>query len=601
MAPRAELRSPPRAAAAEGPLDRVLRIDTPEQVSLELPLAGPGSRFAALLVDGLVLIVAGLAVGLPIAWAGSIGLFSSGLVVALLAVLGVALFWGYFFAFEAFAAGQTPGKRLLRLRVVQEGGHPLSLRAAAVRNLLRIVDLQPGTLCLLGGLSMLVDSRGRRLGDLAAGSVVVRDLPLDFPPPPPGGRSLESPRLADEAYAALESFVERAEHLSPQVRRRLGERLADSLRRFEAAPLGGDPGAFLEQFYAEERRRRIGARRTTELGTPSGAALLDRQRGRWEALRADVAELRRLTLARTKEERVAQFAARYREAAADLARARTYGASARTLFALEHLLGSAHHLFYRREEQTFGRLLHYLTAGFPRLVRRLRAPLTVAAVLFGGSALFGFALVIGSEDRERLLVPAVMIERAEHAQDNPQDDYRDTWQDVWMGSDALSGFLMANNIQVALLAFAGGLAVGLGSAVLLVLNGLHLGTAFAAFANRGVLDNILAFVAPHGAIELTAIAIAGGAGLWLGSAIWFPGRAYKSVALVARAREAASCLGGVILLLVLAGLIEGFVSPARLPDGVKLLAGAVAALWLSSYLGFAGRVGVGGARATPAA
>lgn len=571
--------------------DRVLRIDTPERVSVEFPLAGLGSRFGALLLDGAIALalLLGAFVALVVLRQIVGDFVSDQLITAVIVAIGVAVLWGYFFVFEAFFDGQTPGKRAFGVRAVLDGGHPLTVQAAAVRNLIRLIDLQPGLLCLVGGFVMLLDSRGRRLGDLAGGSVVVRELPIRFPDAADVTVASGPPRLDDEGFAALEAFIDRKDGLTGKVLVKLANSLSTTLAAVDARREREGPLAHLVRFHAEERARRAHARLATEAGAPAAMSLLRAKKTRWEALRGRLRRLRRGGLRRIGEDDVADFAARYRELSADLARARTYGASARTVFALERLVGAGHNVFYRPEGQAHRRLLRFVGGGFPRLVRRLWAPILAGALLLLGPAALGYVLVRGDVEMERLLVDSSMIARAEKAVADPGADYRDTWEGVWMGSDALSVFLIANNVQVSFLCFAAGVLLGLGSAWLLAYNGLAFGTVLAAFANRGVLDNIGLFVLPHGVIELTAIVIAGAAGMWMGSGVWFPGRRTRRAATAERAREAVALMAGVIGLLVLAGLIEGFISPSRLPEPVKLLAAGGAAVWLFTYLGLTGR------------
>jgi uncharacterized membrane protein SpoIIM required for sporulation len=143
-------------------------------------------------------------------------------------------------------------------------------------------------------------------------------------------------------------------------------------------------------------------------------------------------------------------------------------------------------------------------------------------------------------------------------------------------------------VQVTFMAFAGGILAGLGSAWILLLNGVMLGSVVAAFANVGQALHLLTFVLPHGVIELTAICISGGAGLWMGSAFLLPGRRTRREVLVTRGREAVSLIGGTALMLVIAGLIEGFISPSELPREVKLTLAAFFALAMVAYFVFAG-------------
>ncbi|QDU68593.1 stage II sporulation protein M [Engelhardtia mirabilis] len=571
--------------------DRVLRIDTPERVSVEFPLAGLGSRFGALLIDGTLILLAFIVVALVVVLVGQqyLGVVSPELAIALVVAAIAFLIWGYFFFYEAFSDGQTPGKRLFGVRAVLAGGQPLTIQAAALRNLIRIIDLQPGTSCLVGGFVMLIDSRGRRLGDLVGGTVVVRELPIEFPDVTEVAASGGAPRLDDAGFEALESFVDRADELRPEVLLKLGRRLSNSVAKIDPPREGETPAEHLIRFHAEERVRRATARLSTEAGAPAAMALLRSKRSRWEELREGLPRFRRGGLRRVGEDEVAELAARYREVSADLARSRTYGASARTLFALERLVGAVHNVFYQPRSDAGRRLWAFMSRGFPALFRRLAWPIGISGLLLVGSAGLGYGLVRGDAKMERLLIDSSIIARADEARANPDADYRDTWEGAWMGSDALSVRLIANNVQVALVCFAAGLLFGLGSAASIAFNGLHLGTALAVFANRGVLHNIGLFVLPHGIIELTAIVIAGGAGMWMGSGIWFPGRRTRTAATATRAREAVSLIAGVAGLLVIAGLIEGFISPSRLPDVVKLLVAAGAATWLVFYLGLTGR------------
>jgi len=149
--------------------------------------------------------------------------------------------------------------------------------------------------------------------------------------------------------------------------------------------------------------------------------------------------------------------------------------------------------------------------------------------------------------------------------------------------------IMSNNVRVTFLAFAAGILAGVGTALVLVFNGVQLGAVAGVFANYGANLQLWSFVLPHGLIELTAICIAGGAGLWLGSAFLLPGRMTRREALVVRGREAVSLIGGTAVMLVVAGLIEGFISPSDLPREVKLTLAALFALAMVAYLALAGR------------
>ena len=568
--------------------DPSMRVVTPEHVSIEYPLAGMGSRFAALLVDALILMALVLGLPLVLGVTGALALVPSGLAIGVWILYGFVTLWGYFIFFEGLRDGQTPGKRVLSVRVVMEGGYPVSFEAAAIRSLIRFVDVQPFPSCLVGGFAMLVGGKTKRLGDLAAGTVVVRELPVSFPSDQEVSPGVGAPELSDEAFRALEMFVDRRGSLDATTVARLARQILDKMPTAATRLDPPDPVERLGVLYRDEAARRHAARLALRAGSPAAMQLLRTKRDRWERLREEIRRVRRTGLKSVGERQVGTFAARYRELSADLARARTYGASPETLFALERLAGAAHNLFYRPAKRTFGGVGHWISSGFPRTVRRLWLPIAVATVLLYAPGIVTFSLIRTQPALEAQLTSAEVILRAERARE-PGTDYRDTWGEVWLGSTFLSSAIIANNIQVSFLAFAGGVLAGFGTAFILITNGLSLGSVLGVFANRDVLGNIGLFILPHGVIELSAITIAGGAGLWMGSAFVLPGRQRRLVALVERARDAVALVAGASVMLLVAGLIEGFVSPARVPTLLKLGWAGVAAAGLVAYLTLGGR------------
>ena len=157
-----------------------LSIETPEQVALVFPVAGLGSRFVALLLDHLIQFGAVVVVGLLLAAVAAAmrvrdleSLASKWLIAGVTFALFL-LFWGYFALFEAFWHGQTPGKRAMQLRVIKDAGRQITLFESLARNLLRAVDYLP-VAYLAGVITMLCNRRNKRLGDLAAGTIVVHE------------------------------------------------------------------------------------------------------------------------------------------------------------------------------------------------------------------------------------------------------------------------------------------------------------------------------------------------------------------------------------------------------------------------------------------
>ena len=240
-------------------VQETLRIATPEGVSLELPLAGLGSRFVALLVD---FVLQGLAftlliVVLVVADAGGYA------ATAIVAVAVFALLFAYPVAFELGAGGRTPGKRWSNLRVVCDDGSPVTFRGSALRNVLRLVDILPA-LYLVGTIAIFATRNNQRLGDLAAGTLVVREpreaavvahAPVEVAEP---GElpAWDVSGLREAELVALRRFLERRDALDAAPRNLLARDLAKRLRP-SVGGVGGDlpPERFLELIAALRRIR----------------------------------------------------------------------------------------------------------------------------------------------------------------------------------------------------------------------------------------------------------------------------------------------------------------------------------------------------------
>jgi uncharacterized RDD family membrane protein YckC len=203
-----------------------LQIDTPENVTFDYDVAGIGSRFLSALVDTLLILLLQVIVfGTLILLAGMDGLFSSDAptwMIAVLSLVAFVFFWGYYIFFEILWNGQTPGKRMVGLRVIRVDGMPVTAVEVVIRNLVRLIDLLP-TAYGVGVITMFVNEKSRRLGDLAAGTVVVHDRSvttlselgrksnpletLQSHVPVPGGFPLE--RLNDRDIEILEGYLQR--------------------------------------------------------------------------------------------------------------------------------------------------------------------------------------------------------------------------------------------------------------------------------------------------------------------------------------------------------------------------------------------------------
>jgi uncharacterized RDD family membrane protein YckC len=260
------------------------RIDTPENIDFRYNIAGIGSRFLAAIIDTLLLAL--LLIGLSIVMGAILGAASdvgSGTLESILLVIWVLLsfiiFWGFYIFFELIWNGQSPGKRSVRLRVVREGGRPITFATSAIRNLVRVIDFLPGFYGM-GVLVMFIDPRARRLGDLTGGTMVVKEQhavslehlaaraeQLAPPQQPHAEAGAAAPDLlpniqvlSDTDYDLVQEFLRRRNELGRESRRRLGTQLATGIRSRLGVPESDeDYELFLERVAHDYRAARQAA------------------------------------------------------------------------------------------------------------------------------------------------------------------------------------------------------------------------------------------------------------------------------------------------------------------------------------------------------
>jgi uncharacterized RDD family membrane protein YckC len=221
-------------------LPRDVSISTPENVLLNYELSGLGSRSIAaatdMLIQGLILVLIGLLGVLVNLYShGGITDLPRKWLTVLLILIAFVVFWGYYFYFEAYGNGQTIGKRAAGIRVVRDGGLPVDPTAAAVRNLVRFVDFLPGG-DMVGAWSIFISPMCKRLGDYAAGTIVVKERVGVVPsteaavaPPPDTGLIGSVSAISSDEYQTVKRFVEREAELDPGVREQLAQRIAAPL------------------------------------------------------------------------------------------------------------------------------------------------------------------------------------------------------------------------------------------------------------------------------------------------------------------------------------------------------------------------------------
>lgn len=559
-------------------------IETPENVILDYEIAGIGSRVLAAFVDIVILLAWFLGVGVVVQILGLTNLFGSWLQAAFILIAMLA-YWGYFTLFEALRFGQTPGKRYVGIRVVRDTGHPINMGAAGARGLLRAVDLFP-PLLLLDALLIALHPRAKRLGDLVAGTIVVRDQPVESRLPDLPEAAVEeagAPELEDAEFRVLREYIERSARFTPELRERFAAKLADRFApRFPSR--SDSPVVFLSHLYHLELSRRRGRYASSRRGAGGIAErFIARKSSRWEEFRllADRASKRGLDSLGPEE--LPDFASRYREVAADLARARTYRTTVATRNLLERLVAAGHNALYRDERKTAARVWEIVMRECPAAVLQGWRYVTIAILTFGAPIAAGYLLMREHPALAQEVLPDGMLRRAEAGVERQA-----AGQGYYVANPeqqaAEASFIISNNVRVAFLCFAGGALLGVGSLILLAFNGLSIGTTFGHFANMGLFGYIGTFVAGHGTLELFAICVAGAAGFLLGKSIIAPGELTRADALVVNGRMAVRMVGAVVVMLTVAGTIEGFVSTGTGGLSYRLALGSASVGFLLLYL-----------------
>jgi len=284
----------------------------------------------------------------------------------------------------------------------------------------------------------------------------------------------------------------------------------------------------------------------------------------------------------------ARLAELYRRSCEHLALAQARAYPIHLTQRLESLTQRAHRLIYRRHDYGLARLKQLVLVDFPQSVRAHRWYLLAATLLFAVPMLAaGWAtwrdpgFILHLADAQQAQEFDNMYDEGARALGRSRDASTD-WQ--------MFGFYVMHNIGIGFQCFAGGLFAGIGSVFFLVFNGVQIGGVAGYLTARGHSENFYSFVVTHGAFELTAIVLAGAAGLRLGHALLAPGRHTRLEALKRAARDTIVVVYGVIGMLLVAAAIEAFWSSARwIAPGVKYGVGGACWLLVIAYLGWQGR------------
>jgi len=266
----------------------------------------------------------------------------------------------------------------------------------------------------------------------------------------------------------------------------------------------------------------------------------------------------------------------YRQAAADLSALREDPSGKSYARSLNLLMSRAHNTIYSGQKSSAEGILYFYLHAYPRIFRRNLSLINTAFLLSVAGALAGMMLTLTRPNFMHQFLGPGMIETIEHHK---------MWTDSIVGYETLqASAIMTNNISVCLRAFASGISAGFFTVYIMVFNGVMIGVIGAACWLHGMSLPLWSFVAPHGVLELPAIFISGGAGLRIAQGLLFPGLLSRRDSLAKAGAEAVRLVLGIVPILIVAGTIEGFISPSSLHWKWKFTMAAVIGVIFFAYL-----------------
>jgi uncharacterized membrane protein SpoIIM required for sporulation len=262
-----------------------------------------------------------------------------------------------------------------------------------------------------------------------------------------------------------------------------------------------------------------------------------------------------------------ELALLYRQTASDLATVREDPSTRSLALDLNQLLGRAHNRIYMGGRARASGILTFYRDVFPQVFRETLPYTVTACLIFAAMVVVGWVVSLAEPGFQRYFLGTAMLETIEQHK---------MWTHSIVSIKPLaSSAIVTNNLTVSFTTFAFGVTAGIGTAWMLAFNGLLFGVVSAACWQAGMANQLFSFVAPHGVLELPAIFIAGGGGLLIAKGLLFPGTLPRTASLVKEGGRAVRLALGIVPLLIVAGGIEGFISPTDLPSPLKYLLASV--------------------------
>ena len=295
----------------------------------------------------------------------------------------------------------------------------------------------------------------------------------------------------------------------------------------------------------------------------------------WNTLKGIIEKSRLKGINALSSEEIRKLGMLYKNVSSALSYARTQNASEELVIYLNDLAGSAHGLLYSGYSDKSESLKEFILFGFPALVRESYKYILVAAIIFWVCFIIGILATQTVYDVIKPIIPQTLAKG---------NSLKDLKEPLTTDPAGMSSFIMLNNIKEALYAFIGGITAGVFTVFSLAKNGFVIGIVAAVIFSTNKPLPILSLLLPHGIIELTALFISGGAGLIMGAALISPGNLKRGDALKICSRKALRLFAGSVIMLIVAAVIEGFITPSILSVSVKLMFAFVTLVVLIIYM-----------------
>lgn len=519
---------------------------SPEHVNLEFIFASPGRRGLAGLLDALFTIGLMIFAILPIVF---LQLPYTPLFV-FLSILGIG--YGYYIFFEVYNHGQTLGKKAIGICVIGEDGHSPTWRQSLIRIFFMLID---GTCFFSIGMISIVCTKNRqRLGDIVAGTYVVVWEKQSLPTSgiawlnqleergTEDALRLAKGSISPKTLLLIERFLQRRESLTPEKRKLIATNLVVRI----AKVAGWQKDALANQ-SPEHLLEGV-------MNQLIGNEVLEAKKDLWNKIEKEF-ESARHRIKKLPTAHIHSVIQNYHYCIALLSRTRALAGDEQTHDYLNRLSILGYQALYPRKLKQGKTALEVFWA-FSHLVRRYRGAAALSALFFFAPALIAFFAVQHSPEIGFDLVPELFYDfkpHAEHLHEIPE-----------LTRPLAAGTIIANNIQVAIVGFSLGITAGIGTLSVLIFNGLHIGSVAGWMHLQGNAYSFWGWVMPHGVTEILAIIIACAGGLLIADAIWKPKEQSRMKSIRNASKDAFMLLLGVMGMLGIAGVIEGFISPSSL-------------------------------------